>query len=433
MKKLIAIAVVFILAVGVAFAADVSATVQGGVTALQGDSKDGSKVQAGGAMTKFMIDASGQNEEGTFGGYLRFVQGYYGGPGASASVGGEDLIKALKDFAAAAGDADKEKAIKLPLSASASGIGAYGLAWWQPHEIFRLTIGNNQDGLYDHLQGNSVWNFYKIANDVGVTVQDYSNFGFRGAFFGGISDPSAILTLTPLESLQIVAAIPFISAGGNAVDVYKKFIGQVTYNLSGIGTIGLTYRGSTNEQIRTYNEWGPLNSKLYGYFGFNGIDSLAVDLGVGYIIPVTNEVEVGAKKIEETYSGPVAVGVAVAYTKGALGLKVRAQGQLGEKWVKGGSTDKGLMRFSADLLPSFDITDSVTALLDTGLVMSKFPEAPAGVKDYKATVGWHIMPYVTVKASWWAPNFYAGIRFWGDGDKDNITKWSIPVGIAFGF
>ena len=388
MKKLIAIAVVFILAVGVAFAADVSVDVIGKLNLLQGDSKDGSKVQADGAMSRFRIEASGQNEEGTFGAYGRFTTSSYGGE-----------------------------------------INAYGLAWWQPHEIFKLTIGSNGDGLYDHLQGTSVWNFYQMANEVGITVQDYSNFGFRGAFFGGGGN-GAYLELKPLETLQIVAFIPFME-GGDAVNIYKQFIGQVTYNLSGIGTIGLTYRGSTNEQMK-YNEWGPLNSKLYGYFGLSAIENLSVDLGVGYMIPVTNEVEVGTKKVDETYSGPVAVGVAVNFTKGDLGIKARAQGQLGEKWVRGGSTTKGIMRFSADLLPSFAVTDTVTAYLDTGLAMTKAPEV-TGSTTPDAVVGWHIMPYVSVKASWWAPNFFAGVRFWGDGGDDKITNWSIPLGITFSF
>jgi hypothetical protein len=48
-------------------------------------------------------------------------------------------------------------------------------------------------------------------------------------------------------------------------------------------------------------------------------------------------------------------------------------------------------------------------------------------------VGWHIMPYVTVKANWWAPNFYAGFRFESEGGPAKVTNWSIPVGIAFAF
>jgi hypothetical protein len=52
-----------------------------------------------------------------------------------------------------------------------------------------------------------------------------------------------------------------------------------------------------------------------------------------------------------------------------------------------------------------------------------------------ATVGWHIMPFVSVKANFWAPNFYAGFRFESDGEKNaagNTTiNWSVPLGIYF--
>jgi hypothetical protein len=56
----------------------------------------------------------------------------------------------------------------------------------------------------------------------------------------------------------------------------------------------------------------------------------------------------------------------------------------------------------------------------------------------ESTVAWHIQPYVTVKANWWAPNFYAGIRFDSDGDPNGpkgnkVVNWSVPIGIELEF
>jgi hypothetical protein len=430
MKKLIAIAVVFVLAVGVAFAADFGAEVIGAVKAINGNTEKDSEVQAGGAQSRVRVAASGQNDEGTFGAWSRFeVYGFGGNPGLA------------------------------------------GYAWWQPHDIFRLTIGTNPDGFFG-ADGVARWNFYQVAGDAGIAVQDWSDDGTSASFYGGFGGNGAILTLTPIEPLAINVAIPFIDAEGEAKNVYKQLVGQVAYNLGSVGKVALTYRGNLNDTgnvtvtgtLDGDDEFvpgaaayklGANGSKLFAFFGITAIENLEIDLGLGYTMPVTvKKVNVtqtvdGKKVGDETverenvigydkkddiiYKAPVAVGLGVNFTTGALGIKARFQGQFGESLSGvGGMVTKGTLKFLADLMPSFAVTDKVSAYLDTGLVMSKDQQEVAKVVN-EAVVGWHIMPYVTVKASWWAPNFYAGFRIDSDGGKDPVVNWSVPIGVVFAF
>jgi hypothetical protein len=219
--------------------------------------------------------------------------------------------------------------------------------------------------------------------------------------------------------------------------VYKKFVGQIAYNLGSIGKLALTYRGGLNEAVGDA-------SKLFAYFGITAIENLGIDLGVGYTLPVTYTPDPDQPKFEETYTAPVALGLGVNFTTGALGIKARVQGVFGEKWTpinsgNKGDPAKGTMIVLADLLPSFAVTDKVSAYLDTGLAMYKNQAEPPKGETYDAVVGWHIMPYVSVKANAWAPNFYAGFRFESAGGKnsdtgkDNPVFWSVPIGMWLTF
>ena len=403
MKKLIAIAVVFILAVGVAFAADVVVDVIGAITPLKGNSKDGSTVDAYGMFNRIRIEASGQNDDGNFGGWLRFVpNNAWDGSGIS---GGTTYGEAVK---------------------------AAGFVWWKPHDIFKLQIGVNPDGHFNVDGVAPRWGFYQVASDARVAVE---NWYFGESFYAGYGTPGAILTLTPLEPLEINVAIPFLTTGWGtkASEVYKQFHGQVAYNLGSIGKVALTYASNTNELDGSDYDGTPGSitsspSKLFGYFGITAIENLDIDLGVGYTLPVKDEVMINSKKQPISVNAPVAVGLGVNFTAGALGIKARVQGEFGGSVTIAGKAEKDDTVFTADLMPTFEVTDSVKAYLSTGLRMTSYAKDGMDSK-----VQWHIQPYVSVKANWWAPNFYAGIRFEGTGDANKTTEWSVPIGIVFSF
>jgi hypothetical protein len=94
-------------------------------------------------------------------------------------------------------------------------------------------------------------------------------------------------------------------------------------------------------------------------------------------------------------------------------------------------------------MPYYAISDTLTVNLSFGFG-GKGAMGDSEGTDYSGTAvepGWHVYPYVTIKGGWWAPNFYAGVRFEsqnvGKGDVDSegnaLIHWSIPIGIAFAF
>jgi hypothetical protein len=415
MKKLIAISVVFALVAGVAFAeANVNAEVFAKVTPLQSSTegekgKDKPKVTAGGEMRRIRLEVSGQDDNGVFGGYLRIDR--------SPWWRGE-IQK--KDWSDATGD-------HLPGDLAT----ATGNVWWKPIDQFKLLIGGNgKDGFFG-ADGITRWGFYQVAAD-GVGVAQEA-FAFSASFYGGF-DPlyGAILTITPMDALEINLGIPFFDyvkdKDGNENETADKFMktnAQVAYTIDGIGKLAITYAGGLGDTVNfddKKNSFSGNGAKLYAYFGLTAIENLGIDIGFGYTLPAKGTV----KGIDVTYNAPIAAGLGVSFNAGDFGVKARVQGQFAEKaedW-------KGPMVIDFDVLPYYNISDTLAFFFDAGIKMS--------VPDQGDSVtGWHINPYITVKSSWWAPNFYAGIRVDSDGSKTygkngdkTSVNWSVPIGVA---
>jgi len=397
--------VVFALVAGAAFAADVGATVMGTIIPLKGDSVEDSKAEAGGLFGRIRFEASGQNEDGTFGGWLRMeAPNNWSGDGLSGGTTyGEGVV------------------------------AAGGFVWWKPVDIFKLQIGSNPDGHFG-ADGNARWGFYQVAADVRIVMEDWAT----QAFYGGFGAPGAILTLTPIEALSINVGVPFLTTGWGepAEDLYKKTVAQIAYDIGGIGKLAVTFTGDLGDHVGyDTTKWtvSGNGSSLYAYFGLSAIENLGVDIGLKFTLPVTED--------DYTYNAPLAVGLAVKFDAGAFGIKARVDAQLGETAsAKGASDDwKGNTVIIADVLPYFAVSDKLSAFLSAGLKITSPAdnESLTGEKPGDAVVGWHINPYIAVKANWWAPNFYAGLRIESDGvkgaDDKTVTKWSVPIGIIFDF
>jgi hypothetical protein len=469
MKKLIAISVVFALAAGAVFAADVSGGVIGTVNFLEGSNakdanKDSVPMSASADMQRVRLEGSGENDDGTFGGWAR-VEANPGYP----SSGGEMFT-------------------------------AFGLAWWKPIDMLKLTLGGNPDGFYGK-EGVTGWMFYQTASDTGVVNPNtvwYSPGGYynnglqtRDAFYGGFGDYALHLTISPADIVDINIAVPFWNGGGEAQYIYKKTVAQLDFKLD-FGNIALTYVGAGNTlgytipgvnavyfnpaDPTTYPEDDddfdkddpdtyPSNDASYSadaptifaYFGLTAIENLSIDVGIGFPLPVKND---DVEKLTVTRSNPLAVGLGAKFTAGDFGVKARvvasfagslkAEGDLA-KYTDEDGNDKDIeplkdpLKLIFDILPFYNVSDTLRIFFSAGLGITGAAEENKGWQlvglgnKADAVTGWHINPYVEV-GSEWGPKFLAGIQIWsaggkgtaGDGDKA-LVQWAVPLALHVGF
>ena len=430
MKRLIVISVIFALVAGAAFAEiNVGGGVFGKVDVLQGTSQKELKIDkagngfketdalttngifSGGEMKRVRLDGSGQNDEGTFGGYIRLEQGSFDGN-----------------------------------------------AWWKPIDQFKLLIGGNGGDGFFNKDGVARWGFYQGAGDIGVASEGWA---FGSSFYGGFAGPTkgAILTITPLEALEINIGIPFFLKK-RAEEVFKRTEAQVAYSIDGIGQFAVTYQGGyagdkgvndRNTKVSSNgsnleNTKGPLvpypdatgftnipdnynpndpnsidwkkreysiasvgaagPSKFFAYFDLSAIENLGIQLGIGFTLPAKDELEglnapakfdptdgtvaadptAGKWTQTQKYNAPLAVGLGVSFDAGAFGIKARVQGEFAEKFTfertdqrfENGAlvtksqerTLKGPLVVTGDILPSFAINDSMKIFLSAGLKLT---------------------------------------------------------------
>jgi len=464
MKKLIAISVVFALVAGAAFAADVGAVVYGSVELAKGSGKKDAKGDSpnpgtGYSEGRVRLEASGENDDGTFGGYVRFQTGSQGG-----------------------------------------GVNAWGNGWWKPIEQVRFLIGSNGGDNFFGLEGVTGWGFYGVACDVKIIDNGnvwggtYTGLGYwinansswnsirlRDAFYGGW-DNGALLTITPMEALEINIGIPY---GDEARNSYPKTTAQIAYTAEGLGKFGVTYQGGIGHRdadptkavnntatwadlaagnpifkddgspataadvasaggditkFHTVGTEGEVNdpAKFFIFAGVTAIENLEIDVGFGYTMAYTKE---DKTKVQ----APMAIGLGVGYNAGEFGVKVRTVATLaGSVTPDGGDAIKIPLMVLFDVLPSYAVNDNLSALCSIGVgYQAKSSNDGDKDSDY-SKLAFHVQPYVEIKGgSTWHPNFFAGIRLettgrkFKDGaeSKDGSTymDWSVPIGIAFAF
>jgi len=437
MKKLIAISVVFALVAGAAFAVDLGATVIGTAQVLQGntgknEAGDANKVTSGGGMDQIRLNGSGENDDGTFGGWIR-VSGDGGGSYKKAA----------------------------PVA---------GIAWWKPMDMFKLSIGGNPDGIWGK-EGNASWMFYQTVSDTGVVSAGnawgggYGDVVMRAAFYGGFGDERVFMTIAPAEMVDINIAIPFLAkAGQETKDVFMQTVAQIDLKLD-FGNIALTYVGgrgnkdpekpsayldpgadtdaeygwvqnATTGEI-TWGETKPAGTatpvwkmaggsagysepgKIFAYFG-GSFGDLSIDFGLGF--------GMAEKKGDETVNQPLGIGLAVKYAMEAMGVKFRTAVSLPMH-------ESQHLDAIADVLPYFALGDNLTAFVSVGLNMS-IPNSDEKDAGAKSVTGWHFNPYLQVGEEWGA-KFLFGIRAWSNGkeqgDGSKVTNWAVPIALIVNF
>ena len=434
LKRLIAISVVFALVAGTAFAADVSGGVIGTVNFLEGSSaKDANDntypIGASAGFQRLRLEGSGENDDGTFGAWLR-VEGFTAGAITQGDVTGHSWEGEVMNL-----------------------FKGYGHAWWKPIDMFKLGIGGNPDGFYGK-EGVTGWMFYQTASDTGV-VNPGNVWGgsylrgdslvFRNAFYGGFGDNALHLTISPTEMVDINIAVPFWSGipydvddnpEGSAASIFKRTVAQVDLKLD-FGNIALTYTGDENKY--TFGT-KPSPGTIFAYFGLTSIENLGVDVGIGFPLPLTDKDSIPDHKA--TIVTPIAAGFGVKFDTGSFGIKVRLVASFaGSSKVDydgdAGKADPVPFTLLADILPFFAVNDTLRIFFSAGLGIIGEDKNSNGDTTADSVMGFHIDPYVEV-GSEWGPKFLAGFRLDNSGGKPNkdadaVVNWSVPLALHIGF
>ena len=412
MKKVLASLVIFALVAGTAFA-QISGVIAGGI-GFEGQT-DSSSANTTAQYGRVRLAGSGETEDETFGGYIRLDRGAWWGDG----------------------DVD-------------TAYHGAGWGWWKPNDMFRLTVGQEYDGVIatDDL---ARYSFYEEAGDlVSVVIE---NWDYSRSFYGGWADFGAIFTLTPMEGLVIHAALPF-EPGADAQNAFKRIVGQINYEMDGLGKFALTIEGGlgknpaffgtgSNDQIDA-SSFAALDgagdgTRIFAYFGLSSIENLFLEFGIGYTFESkgTQTWKWKTGDVENSYSvtgkvnEPLAVGVAAQYTATEqFGVKLRVQGQFaGNYKIDSGpeatdGTEDLPTRVRADILPYYQANSNLGLFFSAGTIHT--------FDDGKDTLGWHINPYI-VLGNQWTSALFAGFRLESDGGKNSSTHWSIPVAISWKF
>ncbi|MDR0320958.1 MAG: hypothetical protein LBI28_05595 [Treponema sp.] len=426
MKKLTAIAVVFALAAGGVFAADLGASIFGTVNLLQGDTNEKADddlpgVFGSGNQGRLRLEGSGENDDGTFGAWYRWEPTHW--------------------------DAQK----------------VFGIAWWKPIDQFKLSIGGNPDGIYAK-EGYAGWMFHQTANDSGVVCDDqawgapYAVNGekMRDAFYGGFGGNALMLDIKPVDMFGLNIVLPYFEFGSGKAqgqglgEVFKNMTIQVDVNMD-FGNIALTFdMAPWTKDIDKPN--GAIGGKFYLYFGLTAIENLNLDFSVGLGLPK----KVGNESVME----PIGIGLAAKYAiNDAFGIKARVLAKFGGKYyqsfseddftedelaaleiyagILGIDLDEYLARMGGlvdnpfgiifDVLPYYAISDSFTVFADIGINMM----APKGGDS---VLGFHFNPYIQIGQEW-GPSFFAGVKVWTNGKVGDKTpiNFAIPIGLEVSF
>ena len=419
MKKLIVFSVILVLLASTAFAADVGVALFGGVNVAAGSTEEDSKVVGNGGFGRIRLEASSQNDDGTFGGWIRYDAG--------GNWGGAP--------------------------------NGWGLVWWKPVEQVKIQVGNNPDNSFT-IGDVTRWGFYQMAGDLGIVNAGNAWGGGWGpvasdqVFYGGYGGFGLLLTISPIDALAINIILPYGADTAEVADIFQQITAQVTYNIDGIGRFALTYKNGLSKKSAssdyaagvTYgnvftdtgtptvtvtqkpangwadgtvvlNEWttGAAgdpgrpkgNSDLYVSFLLTAVENLELDLGFHYTITD------GDKE-------PMGIGLGAKYDAGAFGVKARILARLAGE-------DKSTA-LTADVLPYFAVSDSLKAYLSVGLGLWK-PDTGDSV------TAWHIAPYIEYGFDW-SKGFWAGVNISSPGKvggADAEIYWSIPIGLYFSF
>ena len=417
MKKLIAISVMCALAVGVAFA----------------DTSVGGAIFVGGKFVQGTNVEDSHPQTGTLGtdGYNTVLKVNFGDSAAGGKFSLHNIVEGggnkLYDY----------------------------VGWWQPIPQLRLQIGADTDGNFGTAQING-WGFTGEQKNAG-------GFGALGEYGSGtISNQGRDVSRTagwydgtgatsnfqariyPIEGLSINLWIPFDNTE-NVAFTFARFELNVQYRIADVGNVNVSFQCRTGYLEADEDTWhpdgqlNPSNSpKLFASFFLTAIENMAVDLGLAYRLPFTNEAT------DTTTFHPFEIGLGFRMNFGDFQFKLRSGISFaGSTEVTGADPVKDPFEVSVNINPNYKI-GNVTIFFYAGLgiqAVDDWETQSGGIfanSGSNAVVAWFVNPYIMISAG--SLRFLTGFQIGSDGVKfpyyengtlnyDNAKiTWAIPFG-----
>ena len=417
MKKLIAIAVVFALIAGTAFAdTSVGGQVFVAGTLLQGNNIEDSDI-------------------------------------GNAAIGNDQYNTAIK-VTFSEGPAGGRIRI-LGKNAGEGDIFDEAFGWWRPIPQLRIQIGSNQDGDFGTAQ-ISGWGFTGENKNNGGNqgaMAEYSGWGegrnhsrTTGWYGGTGGTPNLQFSIFATDDLTINIWFPW---QGNTIAglAFLKVNAQVKYSIPQIGTATVSFESNTGYLKADPDSWYKTEQtgtpKVFASFYLTAIENMGVDIGLAYKFPLDNT----ETKVVTNY--PFEVGLGFRFGSGDFNFKLRASADFGTSTITDGteldaSKDAKVTTISASILPSYKVGD-MTIFFYAGLdvrSVADWEKTAAGsmyrANEASSNIGWFVNPYVFVPAG--GLRFKVGFQLWSDGTKADLdnnaanglegakVNWSIPFG-----
>ena len=385
MKKLIAIAVVFALVAGAAFAeTSVSGSISVRARLLQdtiSDAKD--TANSNGEVETAYIQLQGQNDEGTF--------------GALARLRGND------------------------------GAGKFhrAFAWWKPIPQLNIFFGQDPDGKFGPY---NAWSFYQGQES---HSHDHDWGAWRAAFPGNWDSFGFAISIYPVQGLEfnIVAPIGGVGRGpalasweaayGNK-NTEDLFLGSLqlaaVYAIPDIGKVFLNILGPGE------NIFDDDKNAHYGQFGLSflltAVEGFDAHLGFSTYLP------------GEVDDHPLYLSLIANFNSGDFGLRFRSRFAINAKWgdeYAGYANVYGedAMEIGADIQPYYNL-GVVKAFLNIGFISDKVS------KDADPVNQFILNPYI--RKSMGPGDIRIGLLIKDpDLDTDKDARISIPVQFTYSF
>jgi hypothetical protein len=407
MKKLIAIAVVFALIAGTAFAqTSISGTVDLRMDLLNGNFDENNVPTIGGpGVADGYVQLSGTNGEANFGGLVRIK--------ANPMVSDDGR-----------GDGGKNH-----------GLFHRAFAWWKPIPQLRIFLGQDKDGMFSTGGTLTDWAFHQG----GENYLNRHDWDYWRAIFPGNWDSFGLAFTLNVEALEVNLVIPTGAVNSWPLDNWSTKITweaffpslrlQVNYSIPGFGRIYFSWIGPAQNNNVPFEDIGDGQSfgNIAASLLITAVEGLPIQ--VGFATDIVNG--------ENTTNRPLHVGLAAHYTGGDWGVKFRFGSQWGGMgansfWgatyqyqpVNGNNACVKGNAMTFNVMPWFNLS-VMRVFVDLGAYIT-MPDQGDGI------FGFWVNPYI--RKSFGSGALNAGIRIENNGtDVDSATTFSVPLQFTYSF